>query len=110
VFEHYRQLIALRHAEPVVTDGDFELLLPEHPAIWAFLRRGAGAELLVAANFSSDVVKVPLPLEGDWADAAVILANLPDAPLAPQPDLELRGWESVVWRRVPRLTPARLLS
>jgi len=110
VFEHYRQLIALRHAEPVVTDGDFELLLPEHPAIWAFLRRGAEAELLVAANFCSDVVKVPLPLEGDWADAAVILANLPDAPLAPQPDLELRGWESVVWRRVPRLTPARLLS
>ena len=42
VFEHYRRLIALRHADPVVTDGEFELLLPEHPAIWAFLRRGAG--------------------------------------------------------------------
>ncbi len=99
VFEHYRRLIALRHAEPVVTDGDFELLLPDHPAVWAFLRRGAGAELLVAANFSADVVKVPLPLDHDWADAAVILANLPDAPLSPQPDLELRPWESVVWRR-----------
>ncbi len=33
VFEHYRRLIALRHAEPVVTDGDFELLLPDHPSI-----------------------------------------------------------------------------
>ena len=31
VFEHYRRLIALRHEDPVVTDGDFELLLPEHP-------------------------------------------------------------------------------
>ena len=31
VFEHYRRLIALRHADPVVTDGDFELLLPDHP-------------------------------------------------------------------------------
>lgn len=100
VFEHYRQLIALRHADPVVTDGDFELLLPDHPAIWAFLRRGAEAELLVAANFSSDVVKAPLPLDGDWAAAAVVLANLPDAPLRPLPDLELRPWESVVWRRL----------
>ena len=56
VFEHYRRLIALRHADPVVTDGDFELLLPDHPSIWAFIRRGSDAELLVAANFSADVV------------------------------------------------------
>ena len=55
VFGHYRRLIALRHADPVVTDGDFELLLPDHPSIWAFTRRGSDAELLVAANFSSDV-------------------------------------------------------
>ena len=33
--------------DPVVTDGDFELLLPEHPAVWAFLRRTPAAELLV---------------------------------------------------------------
>ena len=58
VFEHYRRLIALRHADPVVTDGDFELLLPDHPTVWAFLRRTADAELLVAANFSADVVGI----------------------------------------------------
>jgi oligo-1,6-glucosidase len=100
VFEHYRQLIALRHTDPVVTDGDFELLLPEHPAIWAFLRRGRDAELLVAANFSADVVSAIAPLPGGWADAAVVLSNLPDQPpLASPPDLKLRPWESVVWRR-----------
>ena len=99
VFEHYRQLIALRHAEPVVTDGEFELMLPDHPAIWAFVRRGPEAELLVAANFSAETVKVPLPLDSGWGAAPVILANLPDAPLRPLPDLELRPWESLVWRR-----------
>jgi oligo-1,6-glucosidase len=98
VFEHYRQLIALRHADSVVTDGDFELLLPDHPAIWAFLRRGAGAELLVAANFSAAAVKAPLPLDDGWAAAEVVLANLPGGPLRSPPDLELRPWESLVWR------------
>ena len=63
VFEHYRRLIALRHADPVVTDGEFALLLPEHPAIWAFTRRGPDAELLVAANFSADEVSATLPLD-----------------------------------------------
>ena len=82
VFEHYRRLIALRHEDPVVTDGDFELLLPEHPAIWAFLRRTAEAELLVAANFSADVVDADLTLDADWADASVVLTSLDgDAPL-----------------------------
>jgi oligo-1,6-glucosidase len=100
VFEHYRRLIELRHTDPVITDGDFELLLPDHPAIWTFLRRGADAELLVAANFSADVTSAALPLDPGWADAAVVLTNLPDQdPLEAPPDLKLRAWESVVWRR-----------
>ena len=100
VFEHYRRLIELRHTDPVITDGDFELLLPDHPAIWAFLRRGPDTELLVAANFSADVTAAALPLDPGWADAAVVLTNLPDQdPLEAPPDLKLRAWESVVWRR-----------
>jgi oligo-1,6-glucosidase len=100
VFEHYRQLIELRHADPVITDGAFELLLPEDPAIWAFLRRGQDAELLVAANFSAGEVSAALPLDGGWADAAVVLSSLTgQQPLAPLPGLRLRPWESVIWRR-----------
>ena len=100
VFEHYRGLIELRHADPVVIHGDFELLLPEHPAIWAFLRHGPEGELLVAANFSGDVTAAALPLDPDWADAAVVLTNLPGTePLQSPPELKLRPWESVIWRR-----------
>jgi oligo-1,6-glucosidase len=101
VFEHYRRLIALRHTDPVVTDGEFALLLPEHPAIWAFLRRGRDAELLVAANFSADSVGAVLPLEAGWADAEVVLASHPDrSPRQPtSPELALAPWESVIWRR-----------
>ena len=100
VFEHYRRLIALRREDPVVTDGDFELLLPGHPAIWAFVRRTADAELLVAGNFSADVVDADLPLDPDWADASIVLSSLDDdTALRPPPGLKLRPWESVLWRR-----------
>ena len=99
VFEHYRRLIALRHADPVVTDGEFELLLAEHPAIWAFVRRGRDAQLLVAANFSADRVSAVLPLDAGWADAAVVLASHPDRSPHQPPDVALGPWESVVWRR-----------
>jgi oligo-1,6-glucosidase len=102
VFEHYRQLIALRHTDPVVTDGEFELLLPEHPAIWAFLRRGRDAELLVAANFSAEPVTAVLPVAGDWAGAEVVLGSHRDrsaSSSSPLPELALAPWESVIWRR-----------
>jgi oligo-1,6-glucosidase len=99
VFEHYRQLIDLRHTDPVVTDGEFALLLAEHPAIWAFRRRGGDAELLVAANFSADPVSAVLPLDAAWAGAAVVLSSHPGRSPVPLPELALAPWESVIWRR-----------
>jgi oligo-1,6-glucosidase len=99
VFEHYRKLVALRHADPVVTEGDFELLLPDHPAIWAFLRRSPDAELLVVSNFSAGTVSARLPLDPGWPGARTVLVNLPGGPLGRLPDVELRPWESVIWRK-----------
>jgi len=98
VLAHYRRLIALRHDDPTLTDGDFELLLPDHPAIWAFLRRTPGAQLLVAANFSAAPADIDLPLDGDWSAAHVVISSH-DAPPQPPPALRLRPWESAVWRR-----------
>ena len=99
VFEHYRRLIELRHRDPVVTDGDFELLLPEDPTVWAFLRRGQDAELLIAANLSADAGPARLPLDDGWAAAATVLTSLPNQPARPPIDLILQPWESIVWRR-----------
>ena len=86
-----------------LTDGDFALLLPEHPTVWAFVRRGAGAELLVAANFSGDDVAVDLPIDGDWSAAEVVLANLPE-PGGPA-GLVLRPWSR--WRGAGRAADRR---
>ncbi|TDQ00205.1 glycoside hydrolase family 13 protein [Labedaea rhizosphaerae] len=98
VFAHHRRLIDLRHTDPVVTDGSFEPLVPEHEQVWAFVRRTPDAELLVAANFGADPIEITLPVDEGWCRAEVVLANLPDAdPVLPT--ITLRPWESVVLRR-----------
>ena len=99
VFEHHRRLIELRHTDPVVTDGDFELLLPDHDTVWAFLRRSHDAELLVVANLSSRTVPVELGLHQDWTTATALLNSRPDQPARPPSDLVLHAWQSLVWRR-----------
>ncbi|WP_217270755.1 hypothetical protein, partial [Enterococcus faecalis] len=36
VLNYYKKLIALRKDNPVFTDGQFELLAPNHPSVFAF--------------------------------------------------------------------------
>ncbi len=98
VFHYYRRLIALRHTEPALTDGDFRMLYPEDEQVYAFTRhdRARGTDLLVLANFSGDDRTVTLP-EG-WANTETLITNVPDtAPLAASPTL--RPWEARVHRR-----------
>jgi len=93
VFHHYRRLIELRHREPVVVHGRFDLLLPEHEQIWAFTRTWEQEVLLVLANCSSRPATVPADDVPDREDATVLLATHADG----RPD-ELAPWESRVYR------------
>lgn len=61
VFHHYRQLIALRKAQAVVVEGDYQSLLPEHPHVDAYVRRLGDQALLVLCNFSAEPQAIDLP-------------------------------------------------
>ncbi len=104
VFSHYRALIALRHAERVIALGDFTLLLPDHPTVWAIRRRLDDAEVVMLANLSPADVRLDdaqLAEVGGPAvlDSRVLVATHPDvATRAPSERRMLRGWESVVYR------------
>ncbi len=86
VFEFYRTLIALRHQVPAVVHGDFRLLEPLHPTLFAFERRFSGTLLTVAANFGTGPLSYPV--SGEW-----ILGNYEQA-AGP-----LRPWEVRVLRQ-----------
>jgi oligo-1,6-glucosidase len=68
--------------------GDFRMLLPEHPAIYAFTRTLDGRSLLVVANLSDE--SVACELEGD----ELVLTNLPEAAASG----EYAPWEARVYR------------
>ncbi len=102
VLQHYRALIALRHDEPAVVHGDFTMLLPEHPVIYAFTRRLREVQLLVLANFSAEPVPAELPDAAGWDGAELVLGNLADPPGRPGSD-PLRPWEARILRR--RVSP-----
>jgi len=105
IFHHYRRVIALRRAEPVVARGDFTMLLADHPSVYAFTRSLDGVTLLVLASFADHEVEVAVPPSPQdptraWARDAALLPTHPGGPVWPAPDrVVLRPWESVVLRQ-----------
>ena len=99
VLAHYRRLIALRHEEPAVVEGDFRMLLAQDERVYAFVRRLGRTELLVLGNFSGDEVPAPVPDAQDWA-AAELLVGRVGAPGTGASPLVLAPWEGRVYRRV----------
>ena len=92
VFYTYQKLIALRKAHRVFVEGDFTLLCPEDEQVFAYLRRGAGQEMLVAVNLSGR--SAPFALPEAFAGRAPLLATQ-GAPLAGT----LRPWEALICLR-----------
>lgn len=69
VFQHYRRLIALRRELAIIRHGDFRLLLPDHPDLFAYERSLDGQSLLVVVNMAPRETVIPcegIPaMEGD---------------------------------------------
>jgi oligo-1,6-glucosidase len=84
----------------VVRLGDFALVEPEHPHVYAFTRSGEGRSLFVAGNFSGDPQQVGVA-GMDRARAELVLGNYADPPVIQGDTLSLRPWEAAVLRQAP---------
>lgn len=93
VFSHYQALIQLRHTNPTVQLGTFQLLLAEHQQLWAFTRELAGDRLLVLANCSSTPQPLPTAQLPSLEGATALLGTHQDTT-----STILQPWESRVVR------------
>lgn len=88
VYSFYRELIALRHREPLVVTGDFRALDSNAPIV-AFVRSDGTEELVLRANLSSE------PAASADPGGELVLGNHAE----PSRGDMLRPWEVVVTRR-----------
>ena len=99
VFYHYQKLNRLRKEYDIIVDGDYQLILEDHPDIFAYVRNGDGEKLLVVNNFYARETEFTLPDEVDvegWS-SEVLISNYEDARNV-YSQISLRPYESVVFR------------
>lgn len=59
ILHFYKQLIALRNGSETLKYGDFTMLLPEHPQLFAYSRALGDEKITVCCNFGDSEVEIP---------------------------------------------------
>jgi trehalose-6-phosphate hydrolase len=78
VFYHYKKLVSLRKEYDIITYGDYELILEDHPEIFAYIRNGQEEKLLVVTNFYGKETQFVLPetIDADGYEAEVLFSKV----------------------------------
>lgn len=61
LWNFYRQMIALRKQEPALLGGEIRFLLPEHPALFVYLRQANTQQVIVCVNLTDQFIDAKLP-------------------------------------------------
>ncbi len=98
VLEYYRQLVALRHEQPVLKYGNYVPILEEHAEVMAYLRRHdeQANRALAVLNFFDGRPVVELPSGVEYDDADLVCTNYDVADPDPR-ELDLRPYEARVY-------------
>ncbi|WML57627.1 alpha-glucosidase [Neobacillus sp. PS2-9] len=76
IFYFYQKLISLRKEMDIIVEGDFQLLLKDHPSIFAYERNLNDERLLVLSNFSGEEVEInEEKLVNSITNSQMILSN-----------------------------------
>ena len=97
VFYYYQKLVALRHELPVITDGVYELLDPEHEQVYAYLRKGADSTLVVLCNFSDQTIPYHVDDRVSAGSSRLVIANYADAAKEFTNDITLQPYGAYVY-------------
>ena len=94
---YYKKLIELRHTMPLVTDGIYELLDAANEKVYAYLRKGEGETLVVAANFTAEELDYTLPASVQWNSSEPVISNDAAAPAQLPRTLHLKPYGAYVY-------------
>ncbi|WP_110932975.1 glycoside hydrolase family 13 protein [Paenibacillus bouchesdurhonensis] len=103
IFHYYKKLIHLRKKHKVIVYGQYKLLLPLHPEIYAYSRTLENEQLLVILNFFEREPLFELPKELSKDGMELLLSNYAAQKNEDLCKLPLRPYEARVYlKRLPK--------
>ena len=98
IFYYYQQLLRLRKTHPILVYGTYDLILADHPAIYAYTRTLADEQLLVMLNFTKQPADFVLPATLPVVDKHLLISNYAVAAEESLAQVTLRPYEARVYQ------------
>lgn len=98
IFYYYQQLMRLRKAHPIMVYGAYDLILDDHPAIYAYTRTLDDERLLVLLNFTKQPAEFALPADLPFTDKTLLISNYTVEPDESLNQVMLRPYEARVYQ------------
>ncbi|MCH1626142.1 glycoside hydrolase family 13 protein [Ferdinandcohnia quinoae] len=98
IFHYYKRLIQLRKENEIVVYGTYDLLLPDHPTIYAYTRTLGAEKLLVILNFSKEASNFELPSECHYQSKELFISNYEVDEAESINRIELKPYEARVYK------------
>lgn len=75
IYYFYKKLIRLRKENPVFIYGEYQLLKPNHPKLFVYLRRLGRQKAIVINNFSENHTRFKVPGSISYSSSKLVLNN-----------------------------------
>ncbi|WP_342598014.1 alpha-glucosidase [Psychrobacillus sp. FSL H8-0483] len=96
IFYTYQKLIHLRKEYDILTNGSFQLLIPDHPHLFVYKRQTEEEEWIIVTNFSAHTEQLECELCGvQNNNGKIIIANY-ETPTINGNIIEVRPYEAFV--------------
>ncbi|MEJ2004129.1 MAG: alpha-glucosidase [Cyclobacteriaceae bacterium] len=92
---YFRKMVTLRNDNPVFVYGDYEVILPDHPYVYGYIRSMDDERMLVLLNFSEDIQEFQLP--ENILPNKIMINNYPGN-LRNDNRIQLMPYQSVIYR------------
>ncbi|WP_175987682.1 alpha-glucosidase [Bacillus sp. Marseille-Q1617] len=97
IFHYYKKLISLRKEHDIIIYGKYELILKDHPEIFAYKRTLGNETLVVVANFYGNEPELALPSGFDGSKCEIVINNYTEAAGRPSELKKMRPYETIVY-------------
>ncbi|QSO55357.1 alpha-glucosidase [Alicyclobacillus curvatus] len=98
VFYYYKKLIDLRHQHLIMVYGRYDLIVPEHPQVYAYTRTLDEEIWLIICNFYGETAHFELPTHLPAEAKELVLSNYDGRDSLDVSALSLRPYEALVYK------------
>jgi oligo-1,6-glucosidase len=98
IFYYYQKLIRLRKTNPIIVYGRYDLILEDHPEIYAYTRSLGDEMLLVILNFFAGTPVFELPADITFVSHELVISNYEVDTGEDIRKIRLRPYEARVYR------------